>query len=85
MQRRISFRPNGVYLRGSKKRLLAMIATDTHSLCWYLSGDKRLSQRAHDEFVKAESGEEIILVPSIVLVEMFWLLERKGQYGLKSR
>jgi len=44
-----------------------------------------LSKKARDIFLKAEKGEEIILVPSIVFAEMFWLLERKRQYPLKFK
>ncbi len=62
-----------------------MYTTDTHGLLWYLqeasaSGSRRppkgLSPRARRVFSLADEGREIILIPSIVLVESVYLTER---------
>ncbi len=51
--------------------------TDTHSFLWYLAEDKRLGTGARKIFDKAESGNEIIVVPTIVLAESMHILEEK--------
>lgn len=51
--------------------------TDTHALIWYLGDDRRLSRAALRAFTDAEQGRAFILVPSIVLVELVFLLQRE--------
>ena len=51
--------------------------TDTHPFLWYLAEDKRLSANAKKIFDKAEAGNEIIVVPTIVLAESMHILEEK--------
>ncbi len=51
--------------------------TDTHALIWYLSDDRRLSRGALRAFTDAEQRRAFILVPSIVLVELVFLLQRE--------
>lgn len=51
--------------------------TDTHALIWYLSDDRRLSRAALRAFTDAEQRRAFILVPSIVLVELVFLLQRE--------
>ncbi|OQY91656.1 MAG: hypothetical protein B6D41_09115 [Chloroflexi bacterium UTCFX4] len=51
--------------------------TDTHALIWFLARDKRLSQRVAQIFSDAKQGRAFILVPSIVLVELVFLLQRR--------
>jgi PIN domain nuclease of toxin-antitoxin system len=51
--------------------------TDTHAVLWYLSGDKRLSRRARTAFLRAKDGYGQIIVPSIVLVEAVFILQRQ--------
>jgi len=46
--------------------------TDTHGLVWYLTGDEKLSKSARQVFENAESGEDIIVIPSIVLAEILY-------------
>lgn len=62
-----------------------MYATDTHGLLWHLQqasaprSQRRargLSPRARRIFAAADEGREVILVPSIVLVELVYLSER---------
>lgn len=62
-----------------------MYTTDTHALLWHLqSGGSRragrrtgrLSPRVRRIFAAADAGEDVILIPSIVLVELVFLSER---------
>ena len=54
-----------------------MYVTDTHAFLWYLSEDKRLSKKALEAFEECDSGKDIMIVPSIVLVETLFLCENK--------
>jgi len=49
--------------------------TDTHSLIWYLEDSPRLGSEASKVF-EACSGEVIIYVPTICLVELVYLQEK---------
>ena len=51
--------------------------TDTHSFIWYLTDDQRLSQKAYTIFEACDRGEEIIVIPTIVLAEMIHICEKK--------
>ena len=51
--------------------------TDTHSLIWYLTEDNRLGNKAYSIFNKADKGEEIIIIPTIVLAEILYICEKK--------
>ena len=51
--------------------------TDTHSLIWYLTEDKKLGRKALSIFTKADMGEAIIIVPTIVLAEIIFICEKK--------
>lgn len=51
---------------------------DTHSLFWFQTGDSRLGKIAKEIFERAESGEITIIIPSIVLLELLWILEKKS-------
>jgi len=50
---------------------------DTHSILWYLAKDRRLSRRAQSAFQAAKNDRAQILVPSIVLVEAIFLMQRQ--------
>jgi PIN domain nuclease of toxin-antitoxin system len=50
---------------------------DTHSITWHLAGDRRLSRRARRIFESADEGYAQVLVPSIVLVEAIFLMQRQ--------
>ncbi len=52
--------------------------TDTHSFLWYLSGDKRLGKGAKSVFDKAENGDATIVIPTIVLAESLYILEKEN-------
>ena len=51
--------------------------TDTHSLIWYLTEDKKLGKNALPIFNDADNGKEIIIVPTIVLAEIISICEKK--------
>lgn len=57
---------------------------DTHALYWFLTSDPRLGTQAHVAFEQAASGNAKIWVSSIVLAEMFYLLEKQGRPFLFS-
>ncbi len=57
---------------------------DTHALYWYLTSDPRLGTQAQAAFKQAASGNAKIWVSSIVLAEMFYLLEKQGRPFLFS-
>ena len=54
-----------------------MYVTDTHGFLWYISEDERLGKKAREAFEKCDSMEDIMLIPSIVLVEAMFLCEKK--------
>ena len=61
---------------------MSMYIIDTHALLWHLTDDLRLGKNAKDVLEKADRGEEKVLVPSIVLAECLYLLEKKGRGDL---
>jgi len=52
---------------------------DTHALVWYVVG--KLQRNADEIFKSAEMGESTIFIPTIVLAECLYLLE-KGKIEL---
>lgn len=44
--------------------------TDTHSFLWFLVGSDKLSFKFRKIFERAESGDDTIIVPTIVLAEI---------------
>ena len=50
--------------------------TDTHAIIWYFSGNKRLPRKGRAFFEQAQIGQKQIVVPSIVLVETIFLMQR---------
>ena len=61
-----------------------MFVTDTHSLVWYFNGKhSSLSPKVLLVFQKAENGEIVIYIPSVVLWEIA-LLEKRGRINLKN-
>ena len=50
---------------------------DTHVVIWYLSKNKRLSRKAQTIFQKAAAGHSHVVIPSIVLVETIFLVQRE--------
>jgi PIN domain nuclease of toxin-antitoxin system len=52
--------------------------TDTHSLYWYLINSPRLSAQANAAFDEADNGAARIIVPAIVLAELYFLNKKQG-------
>lgn len=50
----------------------SLYVVDTHALIWYLLGDKKLSKHALAIFQAAERGETRLLLPAIVLAELYF-------------
>lgn len=50
--------------------------TDTHALIWYLQDVGQLPVRVRDIFIKTDAGEEQIVIPAIVMVEIIYLAEK---------
>jgi len=57
---------------------------DTRGFLWYLSDNPRLGKRAKSKFDLAEKGEATIAVPTIVLAESLYILEKK-KYTIKFK
>jgi len=55
---------------------MSQYVTDTHALIWHLTGNSKLSKRAKDIFKKADDGIHQIIIPSIILIEMVYLVEK---------
>jgi len=53
------------------------IVVDTHTIVWYLQDDPRLSAKAADALDAATAAGEVIHVPSICLVELTYLIEKR--------
>lgn len=49
---------------------------DTHALHWHLTNDPRLTTEAKQLLSEADAGLHRILVPSIILVEATYLVEK---------
>lgn len=56
---------------------MALFVTDTHSLAWYFTKSKKLGTKALQVFRNSTSGKDIIIVPTIVLVEIMNISEKK--------
>jgi len=57
--------------------------TDTHALYWHLIESPKLSPTAKKIFQDTDIGKHKILIPSIVLIEMIYLVE-KGRIDSSS-
>ena len=51
--------------------------TDTHALVWHLQSSPKLSATARTIFHETDAGQCQIVVPTIVLVELVFMAERK--------
>lgn len=55
------------------------IVADTHSLLWFVNNTGDLSNLADSAFEMAEQSGGLIFVPSIVLVELRYLVEKRRE------
>jgi len=51
---------------------------DTHALYWYLAAMPQLSQAAKGCFDSAAGGEAMLLIPAIVVAELYYLNAKLG-------
>jgi len=65
-------------------RVLPTYITDTHSLFWALKDTSRLSPAAYAVFRLAAVQEAYIIVPAIVVAELFYLSQKLGSPILPS-
>jgi len=52
---------------------------DTHALWWYLRSSRRLSPVVEEIFRTARDGNAIVIIPAIVVAELFYLSVREHQ------
>ena len=52
---------------------------DTHALWWYLNSSDRLSPAADAVFRLIETGNALLIVPAIVIAEMYFLSVKLGK------
>ncbi len=57
---------------------------DTHAWLWFLTSDERLGSEAKRIFEAAEDGKETLVLPSIVVAESIYIIDKKG-YSIKLR
>ena len=55
-----------------------VFVTDTHPFLWFLTEDKRLGEEAKKVYEKAEKGDAVIVVPTIVLAESNYISVKKN-------
>jgi PIN domain nuclease of toxin-antitoxin system len=53
------------------------VVTDTHALIWYLEDSPRLGSAARSAFEACDRGECVVYVPTICLVEIVYLQEKR--------
>ena len=56
---------------------MALFIADTHSLAWYFTKSRKLGREALQVFRDSTSGEDIIIVPTVVLAEITDISEKK--------
>ncbi len=54
-----------------------MFVVDTHALLWHLTDDKKLGENAKEILAKADRGEVVVIIPTIVLAESLFIIEKK--------
>ncbi|MBI5079920.1 MAG: PIN domain-containing protein [Chloroflexi bacterium] len=60
---------------------MAKYVTDTHSLFWYFTRPKLLSEKARAAFAQVANDEATLVVPAIVLAELIYLMQNKPVGG----
>jgi predicted nucleic acid-binding protein len=54
-----------------------MYVADAHALAWYFTDDPRLGREAAEVFERSARGECLIIIPAIVLAELFHISRKK--------
>ena len=55
---------------------MKLYVADTHALFWYLSRSKQLGIAAFEAFESARRGEARIVIPAIVVAELYYLNQK---------
>jgi len=50
--------------------------TDTQALIKFMMGQKVINKQCHQAFLSADRGENIIIIPVVVLMEVLYLFEK---------
>ena len=58
---------------------LPLFVVDANALWWYLKLPRRLSPSAEEVFRQAEAGSVVLVVPAIVVAEVYYLSVKLGQ------
>lgn len=58
---------------------LPVYVVDTHAFFWYRRDPRRLSAAADAVFRLADGGGAVIIVPAIVVAELFYLTQKLGR------
>src|SRR5690349_16116641 len=61
---------------------LPLFCMDTHAIYWHRIASPRLGVLAAQVFADGVLGKAILVVPYIVVAELFYLLEKRRQLGL---
>lgn len=61
-----------------------LLTVDTHALWWYLTEERPLPPRVRQALREAEQGENLILVPILVLAEILNII-RRPKYMRRDR
>ncbi len=59
-----------------------LFCLDTHAVYWRRTASPRLSAAAAQVFEDAIHGHAILIVPYVVVAELFYVLQKYGQVGL---
>ncbi len=55
---------------------MASYVTDTQALIKFMMGKKVINEQCHQAFLAADRGENIIMIPAVVLMEVLYLFEK---------
>ena len=56
---------------------MVFFTVDTHSLAWYFTKSRKLGRKALQAFRNSTSGEDVIIVPTVVWAEIMDISEKK--------
>lgn len=59
-----------------------VFCVDTHAIYWWRTASSKLSAPAAQAFNDAVAGNATLIVPYIVVAELFYLLQKRGEIGL---
>ncbi len=55
---------------------MSSYVTDTQALVKFMTGKKVINDVAHQAYLSADNGEDTIIIPAIVLMEVMYLFEK---------